>query len=63
MWYMSHYCLSNKNQNVNRSSLKDKCKNFVVEHGRTVCYLTTERDECTCGGNREKCDFYMKGRS
>lgn len=27
-----------------------------------VCYGTRERDECTCGGDRSKCNFYPKIR-
>lgn len=25
------------------------------------CYGTREREECHCGGDRKKCDFYKKG--
>lgn len=29
----------------------------------TVCNGTRERDECTCGGDKSKCDFYAKDYS
>ena len=29
----------------------------------TVCNGTRERDECTCGGDKSKCDFYPKDYS
>ena len=27
-----------------------------------ICYGTKERDECTCNGDRSKCDFYPEVR-
>lgn len=39
---------------------KKKCSSFVVEYGKTVCYGTKEREECTCGGDESKCNFYKK---
>lgn len=27
-----------------------------------ICYGTRECEECSCGGNREKCDFYPEYR-
>ena len=27
-----------------------------------ICYGTKECEECSCGGNREKCDFYPEYR-
>ena len=29
---------------------------------RSRCFGTRERDECTCGGDRSKCDFYPEVR-
>jgi hypothetical protein len=30
----------------------------VYEREVGVCYGTKEKEECTCGGDRTKCDFY-----
>ena len=30
----------------------------VIRKRRTICNGTRERDECSCGGDRTKCDFY-----
>lgn len=35
-----------------------KCSCFQVEYGKTVCYGTKEREECSCGGDKGKCNFY-----
>lgn len=37
-----------------------KCSSFVTEYGKTVCYGTKEREECTCGGDESKCNFYKR---
>lgn len=34
------------------------CDCFHEEYGKTVCYGTREREECSCGGNKRKCNFY-----
>ena len=62
MWFNSRYKQNNKYQDIIHSS-NDKCKNFIIEHKRAVCCMTSERDECTCKGNQAKCDFYMRNRN
>lgn len=37
---------------------EETCSYWRCESGRTVCYGTKERSECTCGGNKNRCDFY-----
>lgn len=44
----------------NKSTNKEKCDSYKVEYGRTVCYGTKEREVCTCGGDKDKCNFYKK---
>lgn len=34
------------------------CHCFRNEFGRDVCYGTKEREQCSCGGDKDKCDFY-----
>lgn len=34
----------------------------VIRKRRTICNGTRERDECSCGGDRTKCDFYPEVR-
>jgi hypothetical protein len=33
---------------------------YMVDKG--VCFGTKEQDECSCGGDRTKCDFYPEIR-
>lgn len=41
------------------NSMNNKnCSYFKVEYGKTVCYGTKECEECTCGGDKNKCNFY-----
>ncbi len=35
-------------------------RNFLGEVG--VCWGTAERDACSCGGDKSKCDFYPSVR-
>lgn len=35
-------------------------KNFLGKVG--LCWGTAERDACSCGGNKSKCDFYPNVR-
>lgn len=37
--------------------------NTPITEPITVCNGTRERDECTCGGDKSKCDFYAKDYS
>lgn len=46
-----------------QTPLPKPCKFFNKEYGKTVCYGTREKDECTCGGDKQKCDFYPLVRS
>lgn len=39
-----------------------KCTCFHEEYGRTVCYGTKEREECSCAGDKSKCNFYPEYR-
>lgn len=34
------------------------CESYVIEYGRAVCYGTKEKEECGCGGDQRKCNFY-----
>lgn len=34
----------------------------VYEREVVVCYGTKEKEECTCGGDKTKCDFYPEIR-
>lgn len=34
------------------------CNAYREEYGRKVCYGTKEKEECTCNGNKSKCNFY-----
>jgi hypothetical protein len=34
------------------------CECFEHVYGHDVCYGTKELEECSCGGDRRKCDFY-----
>lgn len=38
---------------------ENECDCFHEEHRKTVCYGTKEREECSCGGDKSKCNFYM----
>ena len=38
------------------------CHAYHTGWGRPVCYGTKEREECTCGGDMRKCDFYEEVR-
>lgn len=40
----------------------DKCNSYHKEFGKERCYGTKEMDECSCGGNEAKCDFYSRKR-
>ena len=35
----------------------EPCPYFHVEYGRECCWGTKEIDSCSCGGNRNNCDF------
>lgn len=38
--------------------LINKCHSYHEIHGVKECLGTKERDECSCGGDRSRCDFY-----
>lgn len=50
------YCAYCSAQMENYSPFE--CSAYHEEYGRKVCYGTKEREECICGGDRRKCDFY-----
>ena len=37
---------------------KEICECYKTEYGKTVCYGTKEREACSCGGDKNKCNFY-----
>ena len=37
---------------------KENCECYKIEYGKTVCYGTKEREECSCSGDKNKCNFY-----
>lgn len=41
---------------------QEKCTCFHEEYGKTVCYGTKEREECSCAGDKCKCNFYPEYR-
>lgn len=40
------------------SPVTEKCDCFNNEFGKTICYRTKEREECSCDGDKSKCNFY-----
>lgn len=38
--------------------MMDICHCYHVEYGKPVCWGTKEREECSCGGDESKCNFY-----
>lgn len=36
----------------------EKCDCFHIEHSTPCCWGTKEREQCSCGGDRCKCDQY-----
>ena len=40
----------------------DKCNCYHVNYNRPECWGTKEVDECYCGGDETKCDFYPEVR-
>lgn len=38
------------------------CDCLHKECGKTVCYGTKEREQCSCGGDKSKCNFYSEYR-
>ena len=43
--------------NIDKQS-KEICKCYNVEHSKTVCFGTKEREACNCNGDKNKCNFY-----
>lgn len=39
-----------------------KCSSYHTETGAPRCWGTREKDECSCGGDRARCDFYPEVR-
>lgn len=46
--------------NPSKSVDDNTCPCFIIEHGKTICIGTREREECTCGGDKMKCNFSRK---
>jgi len=40
----------------------DRCKSWTVYGNTFRCLATKEVDECRCGGNCSRCDFYPEVR-
>lgn len=40
-----------------------KCPCLHEEYGKQVCYGTKEREECSCEGDPNKCNFYLEKRT
>lgn len=40
----------------------DICSCHHVEYGKQVCWGTKEMEECSCGGDESKCNFYPDKR-
>lgn len=40
----------------------EKCNCYHTEYNKEVCYGTKEREECSCGGDETKCNFYTEKR-
>ena len=34
------------------------CACYHVEYGKPRCWGTKEKEECSCGGNKNRCNFY-----
>lgn len=34
------------------------CDYYHVEYGKPRCWGTKEKEECSCGGNKNRCNFY-----
>ena len=45
-------------EDVNIEIEEQKCDCFREQYGKTVCFGTREMEECDCGGDRNKCNFY-----
>ena len=45
------------------NKIKPKCQCYRTEYGNNVCYGTKEKEICSCGGDRHKCDFYEEVRN
>ena len=45
------------------NKIESKCQCYRTEYGNNVCYGTKEKEVCSCGGDRHKCDFYEEVRN
>jgi hypothetical protein len=41
---------------------ENKCSCYHVEWGKARCWGTKEKDECDCGGDERRCNFYPEKR-
>lgn len=42
--------------------MDNRCDCFKSIYEKTVCYGTKDREECKCGGDKSKCNFYSDKR-
>ena len=40
-----------------------KCSCYMLVNEKPECWGTRERDPCSCGGDKRKCDFYEEVRN
>ena len=40
----------------------EKCDSYHMHGTKPVCYSTKEMEECSCGGDIDKCTFYAAKR-
>lgn len=40
---------------------REACSSYHTEDGSPKCWGTKDWEECTCGGDTSKCDFYTRG--
>ena len=45
------------------NKIESKCQCYRTEYGNNVCYGTKEKEVCSCGGDKRKCDFYEEVRN
>lgn len=48
---------------VKNKDMFEKCSCLHEEYGKQVCYGTKEREECSCEGNTNQCNFYPEKKA
>ena len=51
-----------RTQTLNEFVSQKPCDCWHQEYGKTVCWGTKEREECSCEGDPAKCNFYPDKR-